>query len=156
MPVMSGFGELEKLPWERITDKIEHRVVAGKHGMIVWWRIKAGAHAGAHRHPHEQIVWMLKGKMDFRIGNERRSMIGGDVAVIPGDIEHEGFFPEDTEVVDVFAPRVKILSPGVRRLICVRRDRVCDSRVHYFLTQRHRLRSNFWSGFGQARAQSLV
>src|SRR5436190_2118451 len=28
----------------------------------------------------------------------------GDVAVIPRDIEHEGFFPEDTEVVDVFSP----------------------------------------------------
>ena len=90
MPLMSGFGALEKLPWERINDKIERRVLAGKHG--------------AHQHPHEQIVWMLKGKMDFRIGNERRSMIGGDVAVIPGDIEHEGFFSEDTEVVDVFAP----------------------------------------------------
>jgi len=34
----------------------------------------------------------------------RRSMIGGDVAVIPGGIEHEGFFSEDTEVVDIFAP----------------------------------------------------
>ena len=107
MPLMSGFGALEKLPWERINDKIER---PGKHGMIVWWKIKAGAHAGAHRHPHEQIVWMLKGKMDFRIGNEQRSMIGGDVAVIPGDIEHEGFFPEDTEVVDVFARRVKLFS----------------------------------------------
>ena len=28
----------------------------------------------------------------------------GDVAVIPGGVEHEGFFPEDTEVIDVFAP----------------------------------------------------
>jgi quercetin dioxygenase-like cupin family protein len=88
----------------RINDKIERRVLAGKHGMIVWWKVKAGAHAGAHQHPHEQIVWMLKGKMDFRIGNERRSMIAGDVAVIPGDVEHEGFFSEDTEVVDIFAP----------------------------------------------------
>jgi quercetin dioxygenase-like cupin family protein len=104
MPVMSGFGALEKLPWERINDKIERRVLAGKHGMIVWWKIKAGAHAGAHQHPHEQIVWMLKGQMDFRIGNERRSMVAGDVAVIPGDTEHEGSFPEDTEVVDIFAP----------------------------------------------------
>jgi quercetin dioxygenase-like cupin family protein len=104
MPVMSGFGALEKLPWERITDKIERRVLAGKHGMIVWWKIKAGAHAGAHRHPHEQIVWMLKGTMDFRIGKEWRSMTAGDVAVIPGDTEHEGFFSEDTEVVDIFAP----------------------------------------------------
>jgi len=66
MPVMSGFGALEKLPWERINDKIERRVLAGKRGMIVWWKIKAGAHAGAHQHPHEQIVWMLKGKMEFR------------------------------------------------------------------------------------------
>ena len=30
--------------------------------------------------------------------------IAGDVAVIPGNVEHEGFLPEDTEVVDVFAP----------------------------------------------------
>ena len=63
MPVMSGFGALEKLPWERINDKIERRVLAGKHGMIVWWKIKAGAHAGAHQHPHEQIVsaWATSG-----------------------------------------------------------------------------------------------
>ena len=31
-------------------------------------------------------------------------MIAGDVAVIPGNTEHEGLFLEDTEVVDVFAP----------------------------------------------------
>jgi quercetin dioxygenase-like cupin family protein len=31
-------------------------------------------------------------------------MKAGDVAVIPGGVEHEGYFPEDTEVVDFFAP----------------------------------------------------
>ena len=75
MPVMSGFGALAGLPWERITDKIERRTLAGKQGMIVWWKMKAGAHAASHQHPHEQIVWMLEGRMDFRIGNDRRSMI---------------------------------------------------------------------------------
>ena len=104
MPVISGFGALAELPWESVTDKIERRVLAGQQGMIVWWKMKAGAHAAAHQHPHEQIVWMLKGKMDFRIGNDRRSMVAGDVAVIPGNVEHEGIFPEDTEVVDIFAP----------------------------------------------------
>ena len=112
MPVISGFGELTGLPWEHINDKIERRVLAGKQGMIVWWKIKAGARAAPHRHPHEQIAWMLKGRMDFRIGNERRSMSRGDVAVIPGDAEHEGFFPEDTEVVDVFSPREDFLAGG--------------------------------------------
>ncbi len=104
MSVISGFEKLTALPQERITDKISRRVLAGKQGMIVWWSMKAGAHAAAHKHPHEQLVWMIKGQMDFRIGSERRSMRAGDVAVIPGGVEHEGFFPEDTEVVDMFAP----------------------------------------------------
>src|SRR5262249_9436045 len=124
MPLMSGFGALEKLPWERINDKIERRVVAGEHGMIVWWKIKAGGPGGAHRHPHEEIVWVLKGKVDFRIGNERRSMIGGDVAVIPGDIEHEDFSPKTPRSWTSSRRRVKIFSPAVRRLICARRDRM--------------------------------
>ena len=45
-----------------------------------------------------------KGKMDFRMGSERRIMTAGDLAVIPGGVEHEGSYPEDTEVVDIFAP----------------------------------------------------
>ncbi|MGC1352043.1 MAG: hypothetical protein WA858_20075 [Xanthobacteraceae bacterium] len=63
MPVMSGFGALAGLPWERITDKIERRIL--EQGMIVWWKMKAGVHAASHQHPHEQIVWMLNGRMDF-------------------------------------------------------------------------------------------
>jgi quercetin dioxygenase-like cupin family protein len=104
MPVMSGFGALAELPWEHINDKIERRVLAGEQAMIVWWRIKAGARAAPHKHPHEQIVWMLNGRMEFRMGSDQRSMMADDVAVIPSNVEHEGFFPEDTEVVDVFAP----------------------------------------------------
>jgi len=62
MPVLFGFKQLAALPEERITDKISRRVLSGKQSMMVWWKIKAGAHAAAHKHPHEQIVWMLKGK----------------------------------------------------------------------------------------------
>ena len=72
MPQLSGFAPLAALPEERITDKISRRIISGEQGMIVWWSIKAGAHAAAHSHPHEQIVWMLKGRMEFRIGSERK------------------------------------------------------------------------------------
>jgi quercetin dioxygenase-like cupin family protein len=41
---------------------------------------------------------------EFRIGNEKRTMKPGDVAVIPGGVEHEGYFPEDSEAIDFFAP----------------------------------------------------
>ena len=104
MLAFSGYTSLAALPEERITDKISRRLVAGEHGMIVWWSIKAGAHAAAHQHPHEQIFWVLKGRMEFRLGSERRMCRAGDIAVIPGGVEHEAWFPEDTEVIDVFSP----------------------------------------------------
>jgi quercetin dioxygenase-like cupin family protein len=104
MSTLTGFGSLAAIAEERITDKITRRMLAGERSMIVWWSMKAGAHAAAHHHPHEQIFWMLTGKMEFRIGNEQRTCGPGDVAVIPGGVEHEAWFHEDTEVIDMFSP----------------------------------------------------
>lgn len=103
-PTLTGFGSLTAIKEERINDKITRRVLAGEKGMIVWWKVKAGAHAAAHTHPHEQIFWMLKGRMEFRLGDERRVVGPGELAVIPGGVEHEAWFPEDCEVIDVFTP----------------------------------------------------
>lgn len=104
MTKLAGFGSLQTLQEERVSDKITRRVVGGDKAMMVWWSVKAGAHAKAHNHPHEQIFWMLKGKMEFRLGDERRVCGPGDIAVIPGGVEHEAWFHEDTEVIDVFGP----------------------------------------------------
>jgi quercetin dioxygenase-like cupin family protein len=104
MPTLTGFGAFASIPEEQISDKVSRRILAGDQAMIVWWSVAAGVHVETHQHPHEQIVWMLKGRMEFRIGEERRMCGPGDVVVIPGGTEHEGWFHEDTEVIDVFAP----------------------------------------------------
>src|SRR6516164_5644033 len=122
MPVIAGFDKLETVPQEQITDKIRRRVVSGKQGTMVYWSIEAGARAAAHKHPHEQFVWMVRGTMDFRIGDEKRTMKPGDVAVIPGGVEHEAYFPEDSEVIDFFAP----FEPGQHVF-----GRVCGQRVSF-------------------------
>jgi quercetin dioxygenase-like cupin family protein len=103
-PVLTGFGSLGTVKAERINDKITRKLVSGERGMLVWWSVKKGAHAAAHKHPHEQIFWMLKGKMEFRLGKKRRVCKAGDVCVIPGGVEHEAWFRADTEVIDVFTP----------------------------------------------------
>jgi quercetin dioxygenase-like cupin family protein len=104
MPVITGFDKLASVPEEQITEKIRRRVISGKQGTMVCWRIKAGARAAAHKHPHEQFVWMITGTMEFRIDDEKRTMKPGDVAVIPGGVEHEAYFPDDSELIDFFAP----------------------------------------------------
>ena len=53
---------------------------------------------------------MLKGKMEFRLGSEQRVCGPGDVVVIPGVAEHEGWFREDTEVTRFFPPPAQRLS----------------------------------------------
>ena len=104
MPVFAGFDKLASVPEEQITDRIGRRVISGNQGTMVYWRMQAGAHAAAHQHPHEQFAWVIKGAIRFRIGTEERTIKPGDIAVIPGGVEHEAFFPEDTEVIDFFAP----------------------------------------------------
>ena len=104
VPVMKGFLNLERVPEEKVTDRITRRIVTGEKEMIAFWKMKAGAHAGAHQHPHEQISWMLSGKMEFRLGSEKRTCGPGDIVVIPSGVEHEAWFPEDTEVIDIWSP----------------------------------------------------
>ena len=104
MPVVNGFGSFAEVDDEVITDKITRRVVSGEKGMLVWWRMEPGAHAAAHSDPHEQIAWVLKGTMEFRLGNDKRVCVPGDIVVIPGGVEHEAWFPSECEVIDFFAP----------------------------------------------------
>jgi quercetin dioxygenase-like cupin family protein len=112
MASMQGYHALKNLPEEKVTDKITRRVLTGDQGMMVWWSMKAGAHAAAHKHPHEQIFWVISGTMEFRLGGAKQACRAGDVGVIPGGVEHEAWFPEDTEVIDVFAPPREDFYPG--------------------------------------------
>src|SRR6202045_832878 len=101
--------------WTRSTARLrtDFNILSGSQGMVVWWSIGAGVHVEPQSHANEQIVWMLKGKMEFRLGSEQRVCSQGDVVVIPGGIEHEAWFGEDTEVIDFFAPpRAEFLLGG--------------------------------------------
>jgi quercetin dioxygenase-like cupin family protein len=104
MPTLVGFGAFASLLEEQISENISRRILSGEKGMVVWWSIRAGVHVEPHSHANEQIVWMLKGKMGFRLGTEQRVCGPGDVVVIPAGVEHEAWFREDTEVIDFFAP----------------------------------------------------
>jgi quercetin dioxygenase-like cupin family protein len=104
LAAMKGYFQLDKLPEEKLTPLISRKIITGEKEMIVLWKLKAGAHATAHKHPHEQIFWVLSGKMEFRLGDERRTCVPGHMGVIPSGVEHEAWFPEDTEVIDIFAP----------------------------------------------------
>ena len=104
IPVMRGYARLRELPEEKLGEKITRRILVGEKEMVVFWNMKAGARAAMHQHAHEQIFWVISGKMEFTLGGEQRTCVAGDLAVIPGNTPHEAYFAEDTEVIDIFSP----------------------------------------------------
>ena len=53
------------------------------------YRFAAGTGAKPHKHPDEQVVNVLSGKMRLRVGGEERILGPGDAALIPPNTEHE-------------------------------------------------------------------
>ena len=104
MPTLMGSRMFAGLPEEQVSENISRRILSGDPGMLVWWSIGTGVHMDSHSHANEQIVWMLKGEMEFRLKSERRVCGPGDLVIIPGGTEHEAWFRENTEVIDFFAP----------------------------------------------------
>jgi len=93
MPTLVGFGTFAALPEEQISENISRRILFGDQGMLVWWSIRAGVHVESHSHANEEIVWMLKGKMEFRLGDEQRVCGPGDVVIIPGGCPSRKSYP---------------------------------------------------------------
>jgi Cupin domain len=93
------------------------RVVTGEHLQMCFWRIAGGA-TGSFLHHHlenEQLGMVMRGKLDFRIGDdpgsdERVVLSQGEAYLAPKSVWHgDSIFIGDDEfgecwILDVFSP----------------------------------------------------
>jgi quercetin dioxygenase-like cupin family protein len=76
----------------------------GEEMLLAEFTLAAGAEVPTHSHPHAQVGYMVRGRMQLTIGNETYTVETGDSYYIPGDIPHAGLSLEDCVVVDIFCP----------------------------------------------------
>lgn len=57
-----------------------------------------------HRHPHEQITYVLSGRVQLTVGSETTTLTAGMVMLVPGGVIHGGIALTDARVIDVFSP----------------------------------------------------
>jgi quercetin dioxygenase-like cupin family protein len=58
-----------------------------------------------HAHPHEQLGFVLKGRVGMVIEGETRELGPGEAYVIPPNARHSAYTgPDGAAVVDIFAP----------------------------------------------------
>ncbi|MFC1491766.1 cupin domain-containing protein [Nitrospinota bacterium] len=91
-------------------------VVSTENVLVKRGRIQAGTQfsGSLHRHPHDQFMVMLEGKMGMRIGDEDGWVEPGGFAAVPGNVFHgvTGVGPEGAVYLEILAPGRLEYLPG--------------------------------------------
>jgi quercetin dioxygenase-like cupin family protein len=66
--------------------------------------LAAGAVVPMHQHPHEQISYVVSGRLRFQLGDSQVEAGPGESVLIPGELPHAVWALTDCLVVDTFSP----------------------------------------------------
>lgn len=66
--------------------------------------MKKGWVGTVHSHPHDQIVYVVRGHLIVSTQGRTFDVLAGDTFVVRGGVEHGARAVEDALVVDVFTP----------------------------------------------------
>ena len=56
--------------------------------MVTFFDLEPGAIIPDHHHPHQQIPYVISGRLEFDLDGEKRVLQGGDGVLIPPDVPH--------------------------------------------------------------------
>jgi quercetin dioxygenase-like cupin family protein len=93
-----------KIPMEKLTDKLSRKLITGKKVMLAHIFLKKGCMVAAHSHESEQMTYILSGSMTLRLPDKEVTLNEGDVLHIPSGVEHSAVALDDTLDLDVFSP----------------------------------------------------
>lgn len=77
---------------------------AGERTSIHEIQIAAGCVVPMHTHAHEQIGYLVSGRVKFELGDETKELSAGDSWIIPTEVPHEVTAIEDAVALDIFSP----------------------------------------------------
>jgi len=75
-----------------------------KNMMLVRHTMTKGWAGALHSHPHEQMVYVVRGKLIFEHPGGKFQVGSGESFIVPGDVQHQASALEDSEVLDIFTP----------------------------------------------------
>jgi len=98
------FTSLDALPSRETAPGFHGKFAPTDHLTFAHWMIDAGAILKEHAHPHEQITFVLEGRLEMTVGGETHVLEAGMLATIPGGVTHSGRALTACRVVDAFSP----------------------------------------------------
>lgn len=93
---------------ETIGNGIKRKWFHGEKGQMTIFNLEKDAHIPWHKHPNEQITYIMSGKVKIKTiidGKETFVEVGaGEVIVFPENVPHEFWALEETVDLDVHVP----------------------------------------------------
>jgi quercetin dioxygenase-like cupin family protein len=72
--------------------------------MLTEHTLEKGAILPEHKHPHEQIVYLLSGELLLEVESGQFKMLPGDSIAIPSNAVHKATALKESMALDIFAP----------------------------------------------------
>lgn len=117
---MSPFDDIRDIVPLQVWTGVVARAVAGKEATLAALELDPNVEVPEHHHVNEQIGILLRGSLQFRVGDETKDLVPGSTWVIPADVPHGVHAgPDGAFLVELFAPPrsdwggLERLAPGV-------------------------------------------
>ena len=94
-----------RIPREQVAEGIVRQMVYGDRVMVCRLTIAANTVTPVHSHAHEQITLVERGRVDFFVEDEKKTVQAGEVLVLPSNIKHGAtMLDEEVVLIDIFSP----------------------------------------------------
>ena len=97
--------EQPKERWFEVAPGIRRRTIAVTERMQqIIVELDQGAQLLEHHHPHEQITYLISGRLRFFIDGAARDVAPGETVALPGNMPHAVEALEASQAIDTFSP----------------------------------------------------
>lgn len=97
------FGD--DMEWEVVGKGLKRKIMAYDDNiMLVKVNFEVGAVGVMHEHYHSQVTYVVSGEYELTIGEETKTVKGGDAFYIPPHVMHGAICKKKGVLIDVFSP----------------------------------------------------
>jgi len=108
------FFNRENMHKEVVEGDVVRYIYTGRNLQAVEYHFPAGKTFPPHSHEtHDQMGYLVSGKMGFRVDGRERTLLPGDWYYAPAGAEHNAWtYDEPSVLLDIFSPPREDLIPG--------------------------------------------
>jgi quercetin dioxygenase-like cupin family protein len=100
-------ASVAQLRSKQVREGVSRRVFTGDGATLAWTTLEPGHQPRPHSHEHEQIVYIVSGRVRFTVGDDVAELGPGDVLLVPSNVKHfaETLGSEPCVDLSIFTPR---------------------------------------------------